>query len=118
MFTRKRAITLIFPIVVLLVLVGPSSANGIFPGSAHRRDHVDLKRMIKMRAPAHLDVRQKLPDELGAFGAANDPPAGSSSTTSSPSPSPSPTPSPQVSSDSNSLVTSTSSSLPSSSSVR
>ncbi|KAH9082220.1 hypothetical protein EDB83DRAFT_2213943 [Lactarius deliciosus] len=112
MFTRKRAITFILPIVVLLALAGPSSANGILPGSAHRRDHADLKRMIRMRAPAPLDVRQapKASGGLGAIGAANDPPVGSTSSTPSPSPSPSPTPSPQVSSDSNSVTSSSSSS--------
>ncbi|KAH8982616.1 hypothetical protein EDB92DRAFT_1952215 [Lactarius akahatsu] len=116
MFTRKRAITFILPIVVLLALAGPSSANGILPGSAHRRDHADLKRMIRMRAPAPLDVRQvpKIPG--GAVGAANDPPVESTSSTPSPSPSPSPTPSPQVSSDSSSVASSSSSSTSTSSS--
>jgi hypothetical protein len=115
MFTRKRAITLIFPIVVLLVLATPSSANGIFPGSAHRRDHVDLKRMIKMRAPSLLDGKGS--PGLGAVGAGNDPPVGSSSTTPSPSESPSPTPLIVSQASSSSPVSSTSPSTSASSSL-
>ena len=118
MFIRNRAITLIFPIVLLLVLVSPSSANGILPGSVHRRDHVDLKRMIKMRAPA-LNVRQDEQSNVRG-GVAVDPPVKSSSTTPSPSGSPTPTSSttPPVSSSTSSVSSTPPSSVSTSSSVR
>ncbi|KAI0307686.1 hypothetical protein B0F90DRAFT_1813107 [Multifurca ochricompacta] len=79
--TRKLAITLFFYVTILLFLAGTSSANGISPNSGRRRDHVNLKRMIKIRAPAPPVARQlSLGDGLGAIGAGANPPKDISST--------------------------------------
>ncbi|KAI0271417.1 hypothetical protein BC834DRAFT_859369 [Gloeopeniophorella convolvens] len=81
---RNLAITLFFSLALALTLAGPSHANGI-SSPAHRRDHVSLKRMIKMRAPPAGDPpaagqgsSNQPTDGLGTVGAgANPPPPGS-----------------------------------------
>jgi hypothetical protein len=76
---RKLAITLLFSLALLLALAGPSSANA----SPHRRDHLDLNRMIKKRAVApSVDTANPTP----------------STTPSSPSPSVAPQPAAPVTS--------------------
>jgi len=47
----KLALTLVFSIGLALALAGTSDAKGFASESAHRRDHVDLNRMIKKRSP-------------------------------------------------------------------
>ena len=73
----KLAITLLFSLVVLLALAPPSSANAISPDVPHRRDHVNLNRMIKKRAHPLLHREPaaiQLPTlQGGAVGAAADP---------------------------------------------
>jgi hypothetical protein len=75
---RNIAITLLFSLVILLALAPPSFANPVAPD---RRDHVNLNRMIKRRAPLALLPRQRvLPSpQGGAVGAAGDPPTDSPS---------------------------------------
>jgi hypothetical protein len=80
---RNLAITLLFSLVILLILAHPSSANADSPDVPHRRDHVNLNRMIKRRAPHPLLPRQLTPGgqtnngrpqaQAGAVGAAADP---------------------------------------------
>jgi hypothetical protein len=90
------AITLLFSLLILLALAPPSSANAVSPDVPHRRDHVNLNRMIKRRAPHALLPRQPASDpsgdkdpqaQAGAVGAAADPSTGALS-----SPVPSSTP--------------------------
>ena len=85
------AITLLFSLVVLLALAPPSSANAVSPDVPHRRDHVNLNRMIKKRAHPllhrELAAAQLPPLQSGAVGAAADP-----STDAASSPVPSSTP--------------------------
>jgi hypothetical protein len=74
------AITLFSSLLVLLALAPPSSANVVSPDAPHRRDHVNLNRMIKRRVPDSLIPRQQSsPDipkvQAGAVGAAADPSA-------------------------------------------
>ena len=57
--SHKLAITLLFSLAILLALAVPSSANGISPDSPRRRDHVNLNRMIRIRAAAPLVARQQ-----------------------------------------------------------
>jgi hypothetical protein len=82
------AITLLFSLVILLALAPPSSANAVSPDVPHRRDHVNLNRMIKRRAPHALLPRQHNGDQptadhpqaqAGAVGAAADPSAAAAS---------------------------------------
>jgi len=70
---RNLAITLLFSLLVLLALAPPSSANGLSPDVLHRRDHANLNRMIKKRAPYALIPRQGPRPQTGAVGAAADP---------------------------------------------
>jgi hypothetical protein len=68
---RNLAITLLFSLAILLALAPPSSAN---PDSLHRRDHVNLNRMLKIRAPFPPVPRQNPPDgHAGAVGGAANP---------------------------------------------
>ncbi|KAH9969092.1 hypothetical protein BC827DRAFT_1167669 [Russula dissimulans] len=55
---RKLTVTFLFSLAVLLVLTAPSSANLVSPDAVHRRDHVNLNRMIKIRAVAPGVARQ------------------------------------------------------------
>lgn len=96
------AITLLFSLVILLALAPPSSANAPSPDVPHRRDHVNLNRMIKRRVPHALFPRQHTGDQTGdnrpqaqagAVGAAADPSTGAVS-----SPVPSSTPAASASS--------------------
>ena len=64
MSIRNLAITLICFLAVLLALTRPSSANALSPDSPHRRDHVNLNRMMKIRVPSI--PRQHPPDDQGA----------------------------------------------------
>src|SRR6267154_225817 len=82
------AITLLFSLVILLALAPPSSANAVSPDVPHRRDHVNLNRMIKRRAPDALLPRQRTANQpandrpqaqAGAVGAAADPSTGGAS---------------------------------------
>jgi hypothetical protein len=63
MFTAKPtalALTLVFYIALALVLTTGSDAKGYAPVPVHRRDHLNLNRLIKKRAP-------QLPNDFGAF---------------------------------------------------
>jgi hypothetical protein len=85
---RNLAITLLFSLVILLTLAPSSSANPVSPDVPQRRDHVNLNRMIKRRAPNALLPRQgHAVPQVGAVGAAADPSTGGPS-----SPVPSSTP--------------------------
>src|SRR6266849_1915613 len=70
---RNIAITLLFSLVILLALAPQSSANAVSPDLPYRRDHVNLNRMIKRRAPHALLPRQRPPANAGAACAAADP---------------------------------------------
>ncbi|SRR6266436_1508767 len=71
---RNLAITLLLSLLILLALARPSSANAVSPDAPHRRDHANLNRMIKRRAPYTLIPRQRIPQpQAGAVGAAADP---------------------------------------------
>ena len=79
------AITLLLSLVILLALAPPSSANALSP---EVRDHVNLNRMIKRRAPHALLPRQVTPANRpqaqgGAVGAAADPSSGGPSSSAS-----------------------------------
>ena len=86
---RNLAITLLFSLAILLALAPPSSAN---PDGLHRRDHVNLNRMLRIRAPFPPVPRQNPPaDHGGAVGGAANPSTdgvSSSSTSSTPVPAP------------------------------
>ena len=79
LLNRNLAITLLLSLVILLALAPPSSANDVSPNVPHRRDHVNLNRMIKKRTPLDLLPRQRpaaadRPQaQAGAVGAAADP---------------------------------------------
>lgn len=82
---RNIAITLLFSLVILLALAPSSSANVVSPDVPHRRDHVNLNRMIKRRAPHPLLPRQPAAAQpaddrplaqAGAVGAGADPSTG------------------------------------------
>jgi hypothetical protein len=115
MSIRNLAITLFCSLALLLALTRPSSASAVSPDSPHRRDHVNLNRMIKIRVPSI--PRQHAPaNQAGAVGPAANPstdglsspvpsstPVSASSDTSQPSPTspllqPSPSLTPSVSS--------------------
>lgn len=72
---RNIVITLLFSLVILLALAPPSSANPVAPDVPYRRDHVNLNRMIKRRAPYALLPRQHdiAVPQVGAVGAGADP---------------------------------------------
>lgn len=116
LLNRNLAITLLFSLVILLALAPPSSANDVSPNVPHRRDHVNLNRIIKKRTPLDLLPRQRPAADrpqaqAGAVGAAADPstdgvsspvpsstPAASATQTPQTSQSPQSTPVPSVSS--------------------
>jgi|SRR5712671_390177 len=79
---RKLAVTFLFSLALLLVLAAPSSANFVSPDSAHRRDHVNLNRMVKIRAVAPGVARQ-LGKNPVVINAADKPSADSASSTTS-----------------------------------
>jgi hypothetical protein len=68
---RNLAITLFFFLAILLALARPSSA---IPDTPHRRDHVNLNRMIKIRAPFPPVARQR-PNPSGPAGPSSDGPS-------------------------------------------
>jgi hypothetical protein len=85
---RNLAITFLFSLALLLALAGSSSATALSPDSPRRRDHLNLNRMIKIRAPAPPVARQHASNNP-AVNAAGANAAEDSSTPSTPSSTPS-----------------------------
>lgn len=128
MFTAKKpralALTLVFYIALALALATGSDAKGYAPVPFHRRDHFNLNRLIRKRAPQPQDGGGLLDDSGNknagpAIGAGAEPPTdvSTTSTASSTSVQSVPTPSDTPTSSKNIPTTSSSPPAPTSSSV-
>jgi hypothetical protein len=89
MFTAKKpralALTLIFYIALALILATGSDAKGYAPVPLHRRDHFNLNRLIRKRAPQPQDGGGLLggggnKDAGPVIGAGAEPPTDASTT--------------------------------------